>query len=467
MKRLLLVISIFALGLFCIADASANVFAADLKLARIGTSHVLRYRLNEPATEVQIVIQGPLPSTETVQTLPGTTQKGINEIIWDGTVDGGTMFEQEVYDWVVWATDSIGHTGQFDLLSDDDATVSKYYHPCGVASNRNQDNEHFGCLYVTESEGGSVTTRTTTEGVFILNNDLTPFSGQGDSGYLKGTSWLSWFSPMRVRLDEAGNVFLSDFMNSHTGIWKNDPECSGDFLPVLTEEGRDSSGLCTNHGTIMGFWLEGSGKDLELYTLDEDYSVGEETTGSILKYEVGNALQYDITPTVVFDDGANGDLIINSRSQLVRDENGWWIAQYQATQTPSTPWLIHWNGTSVDYNSAIAGLEISSCYGALDIDPEGKRLIVGGFGQIALLDISQGVSSVDLIGEIPAGGDHVQDVGFDAAGNFYQVNTSLKRLRYYSPNDGPNSYSTRCSSSQRFSTEPSTSVPVRQWENYQ
>jgi len=469
MKRYLLVACIIAATLCTSQTANANVFAAHLTSSVTGGGYALKYRLNEPASTVVIQIRGPEPATDVVRTLAGGTSEGLNSVLWDAKDESSIDVPTGNYDWVVTATDPVGHVARYDRLNNDNDTTSKYFHGCGVVANTNQDSDYFGCVYVSESEGGTVDGRITSQGIFLLNNDLTPYTVQGDSGYDGNLVWSTakWFSPMRVRLDEEDNVIITDWSNSHSGIWKAPPHCRGTFAPVLTENGRSVSGRCDNHGSIMAAWVEGSGSSRVIYTIDEDYTVGLETTGSILKYDVGDALSYSATPEVIYNDAIFGNKIVNSRVQHVKDDTGWWITQYRPSQE-FEPWLIHWNRGAIDFDSKSAGLGIQPSYGALAIDPAGDRLLIGQVGYISLLDISGMPTTVAIEGTIPSGGDDVQDVGFDAAGNFFQINSSLKRLRYYSPDDGPNSFATTCPSSQTIQLGSlSTGIENRTWNAYE
>jgi len=464
-----LILATYLVGLMCVPPSThANVFAAHLEKTQQAGQVEMRYRLNENATSVQVQVLGPLPASNVLRSLAGTTTKGLNVVSWDLRDASSNVVPGGEYVWQVVATDGVGHTLKYDQLSSDASTTSKYYYATGVCSNTNQDSDYFGCLYVSSGEAGTTDGRTTTEGIYILHNDLTPFTSQGDTAFSGGIPWSSWFSPMRVRLDGEGNLIISDWSDAHSGLWMTSPDCLDPFVPLLATEGRDIFGLCANHGSIMSVWPEGSGASRVLYTIDEDYTIDDETTGSILKYEIGQETVYSTTPSLEYDDHASGDLIVSGRCQHVRDDNGWWITQSLASQSVSEPWLIHWSGSTVDYNSAISGLSIVRSYGAMDIDLTRERLVLGGLGYIALLDFSLAPGSVLVEGEIPAGGDNVQDVAFDAGGNFFEINSSLRRLRAYSPDGGPNSFITTCPPSQRIHVgADSTGILQTYWSVYQ
>jgi len=451
----------------CVADA--NVFAAHLQSSPTSTGYEFTYRLNEPATSVTISIQGPLPSSVVVREVSGGVFKGLNTAEWDLLDSMAQPVAAGTYNWSVTAVDSVGHVAKFDQISSDSETTSKYYYGTGVCTNTDPSSEHFGCVYVAVGESGTTDGRAISEGLFVLNNDLSPFDSQGNIGHRGLVSWSSsWFSPMRVRLDGEGRPIISDWSEDHSGVWIATPDCNTPFVALLTEENRNSYGLCLNHGSIMAVWAEGSGTGRVIYTIDEDYTVGGETAGSVLRYDIGDATQYADAPTVHYNDTANGNLVISTRSQHVRDGSGWWITQSLAEQSASTPWLFRWNGSTVDYNSASAGLSINRSYGALDIDLARRRLVLGGLGTVSLLNIASAPSSVLVVGEIDAGGDHVQDVSFDAAGNFLQINSSVRRLRAYSPNDGANSFVTPCRTSQQLIVGKvgSTGISQEIWNPY-
>lgn len=448
--------------------ADANVFAAHLRSEPTATGYEFRYRLNEPATSVTISIHGPHPSNAVVREVSGGISKGMNLGEWDLRDALSSPVPSGVYNWSVTAVDTVGHHAKYDQLSDDAATTSKYYFGTGVCANTDQSSDYFGCVYVSAGESGMAGGRATTEGIYILNNDFSPHDDQGDVGHTGGVAWsTSWFSPMRIRLDGAGNPVISDWSEDHSGLWIATPDCRSPFGALLDEENRNVQGLCTNHGSIMTVWADGSGIDRIVYTIDEDYTVADEGIGSILRYEVGNAVNFSATPMVEFNNFTNGNLIVSTRLQHVQDESGWWIAQSLDNQSASAPWLIHWNGSTVDYNSGFSGLGITRSYGALAIDPSGGRLVLAGLGKIALLNITSVPATAVVKGEIDAGGDLIQDVAFDAAGNFIQINSSSRRLQAYSPDDGANSFMTRSPNSQLLGVGVvSTGVSDPAWTLY-
>ena len=174
---------------------------------------------------------------------------------------------------------------------------------------------------------------------------------------------------------------------------------------------------------------------MQVYTLDEDFDIGG-TTGSVLRYDVGTATDYNGQPVEQTQDGTN--IILNLRADVVRDEDGsWWIAQYRSTETPEAPSLTRFldGGTSPTYNSATDDdlPLLTETYGSLDIQDELDLLALGarsGFG-VYIIDISD-PDSPALLDTVPQDG-FTQDVAFDAAGNLYVVSSSTETLKIWSP----------------------------------
>ena len=235
-------------------------------------------------------------------------------------------------------------------------------------------------------------------------------------------------SPFRVVVAPDDNVFIADWSDLHSGVWTADANGSGTFGELLDNTGRAASGLVAGlHGSVPGIYVEGTGANRKMYTLDEDYNAGS-GTGSVLRYDIGNATSgYNTPPVEATEDDSNN--IQNLRADLDRDQYGtFWVSQYRYTESAAIPCLTRWmpGGKAPMYNSgADAGLAaLSVGYGSLAINDALGLLAVGaGAGKgVYVIDISNPTAPV-LLATIPQTG-YVQDVAFDAAGNLYYVNTA-------------------------------------------
>ncbi len=495
MKKILMIVLSAALLTGVATVSHANVFAAHLKAVASGgagtESYELSYRLNEPATTVSVEVFGPLPATTVIRTMTGTTTKGLNTVTWDGKKDGGARADEGDYGWKVVATDSVGHTAQYDLITDD-ASALNFYYPRGIAINKNQDSDTFGCIYVVEANGGATGLgRTTTEGVFIFNNDGTPFDSQGDTGYSGSVAWglttaglPSASGPCRAGLNEDGSyLYVSDWTDAHGGLWRAPGDCSGTWPAALTEAGRDAAGLCTNHGSLMPVLVEGSGASTVVYSMDEDYpNATSPQRASIFKYNIGTAVDYADLPTVEYDDGIL-DRVQNYTCDMVRGNDGWWMAQYRSSgnNSQTVPALFHWNVTSAteDFNSGVTNLGMNEGFGALAKSVDGNILYLGSYGatgQVHVINITgfpgTAASRVTYFKTSTSSAtDYARDVKTDAAGNFFVTMNVCELLRGFSPDSGANSFTTNNPTSQKLSLAeppatptPSTSVSPEYWQ---
>jgi hypothetical protein len=324
-------------------------------------------------------------------------------------------------------------------ISDDTLTQSKYYSPHGVAVNQNPASVNFGRIYVSEGLGGAVGAggRTTTDGLYVMGADQSDILSQGDTAATGGIDWSvgGSNSPFKISVAPDNSVYIADWSDGHSGLWRAPADVSGPFPNVLANENRTSSGLTDNHGSIPSVWVEGTGAGTQVYTLDEDFDLGG-TTGSVLRYDVGTATDYNGQPVEQTQDGT--DIILNLRADVVRDEDGsWWIAQYRFTESPDAPSLTRFldGGTAPVYNSAADDdlPLLATNYGNLDIHNGWDLLALGARSDsgVYILDISD-PDNPALLDTVPQSG-FTQDVAFDAAGNLYVVSSSSETLRIWSP----------------------------------
>ncbi len=345
------------------------------------------------------------------------------------SIGGGTGFDIGV--------SSSAAPGWLQISNDDDNT-SKYYLPRGVAVNRNAASPYFGWIYGSNATAGTtISGRTLGEGLYAMSADQADITGQGDTEYTGGVDWVSGgsSSPFKLTVGPDNNVYVADWSDGHSGLWRAPGDLSGTWPNVLGNYNRDTAGLCDNHGSIPSVWVEGTGDGTTVYTLDEDLDLGG-TPGSVLRYDVGSATDYNGQPVEQTQDGM--DHILNMRSDVVRDEDGsWWIAQYRFTENASCPALMRFldGGTEPVYNSgADDDLPLlGAAYGNLDIHDELDLLVLGarsGYG-VYIIDISDPDHPVLL--ETLAQSGYAQDVSFDAAGNVYVMSSSSETLRIWSP----------------------------------
>ena len=322
-----------------------------------------------------------------------------------------------------------GPAGWFQF-SDDDENTSKYYSPKGVAVNSNAASGYFGSIYVAEGYGGTAGGRTTTDGLYIMSADQADVTGQGDTAYDGGVDWsLSSSSPFKPAVAPDGSVYIADWSDGHSGVWRAAPDGQGDFDKMLADETNindGSGGLYDNHGSVASVQVEGTGDSTVMFTLDEDWPEGGGAYGTgrgdILRYDIGTATEYTGMPVIQVEDETppTAGIILNGLMDFVRDESSdWWITQYRWTETPGAPSLTRWEdgGIGPVYNSAEdPNLPIlTASYGSLDIHNGLDMLVMGARSWYGVYIL--GISDPDhpvLLENLPQSG-YARDVAFDAA----------------------------------------------------
>jgi len=471
MRKLVLLIPLFVL--MCLPTAVyANVMAGQLDPApgdggswdfNTQGQMDIQYRLNEPATGITIeIFQTSAPGT-VVKTItsatPAGTQPGLNTLQWDGSQDGGGAAPSGTYSFRVIAADSVGHAA-WEKISDDGNVPNQFYSPRGVAVVTDETSEYFGRVIVAENGGPAASGRSTQSGFYVLNSDLSDAVGQGDNAITGGVGWTGGgASPFKLAFDDALNVFIADWSDGHSGVWRASQaalDASSAFDLILTENGRLASGLCENHGSVAAIWAEGSAGTTDLYTRDEDFW----TRGEVLRYDIGAATNYSASPVVAATDF---NYTVNYTMDMARDATGnWWLSQYRWTAGATTPhlWAVDSAGSALLYNNVTDGglPGAARCYGGFGMSADSSTIATAGYNVVHMFD----VASRNEITSFDFAGSANRDCAFDAAGNVYVTNSSSEILYVVSPGDGPNSYSTDYYGS--FST--TSGLPVRDWVLY-
>lgn len=404
----------------------ANIYASALSARKTDDGkYDLSFTLNADADQVNIKISKDGQELKDIDC--GSLPKGENTIQADITDTN-----QEDLDWSVVAQ-AQPTTAEAPLkFTDNDEAPMQFKEARGIAVDNNSESPYFGRIYISESAGGSITGyRTTTDGIFILDAALTDITEQGNNGYQGGINWTASSSPMRVAVAPDGSIFITDWSDSHSGIWIMDPaNPNGAFSPVFAESSRASSGLVSIngtavHGSISSCWITGTGNDRKLYTFDEDYV--DATSGNafvLLQYNIGKLeTPWDQAPSnVVFNNQnklqQNGNSVI-----LPDDRGGWWISQYRFTDNSTIPSLIHVNTAGeTDFNSGSTGLIGTSQRGAMAINCTGNLLAMGCADEIKIFEITYGSGAPSLTLKhtiAPALGDYSSSLAFDIADNIY------------------------------------------------
>ncbi len=429
---------------FAAVPAWANVYASRLEQSGInGVSYILNENADVGVTAEVWKVGGGLVYSESL----GTQNAGSHSWNWNGS--GYVAGDQYTIKIKPSAT---GYAGWTKISVDN--PLNSFYSPRGVDVNRDPGSKYFGRIYVGESAGGSpaagvIRGAPTQDGVYMLNADGTDADGQGNTARAGGVTWGTASSPFRLTVGPENKVYLTDWSDSHSGLWVGDPDFNT-AVSVLDNTGRAASGLAANHGSISSVYVEGTGANRVVYTIDEDYPGATNQRGSLTKYDVGTTAQdYAGLPTFLYDDLPSNN-VANYYNDLTRDSDGnWWISQDRsggATDTLMSLMQVSADGQTVLWKS-VPGLAANSATDPLRRtrgiawDPVNDYLALATYngGKIIIFDDD----TKSIIAEIVmASNATVRDVAFDAAGNLYAIDNTTERLAIWSPGGGVNSFAT-------------------------
>ncbi|MFZ4581812.1 MAG: T9SS type A sorting domain-containing protein [Paludibacter sp.] len=437
--------------------AIANIYASELSIVTTNEGYNLKFTLNENAKAVSIKLYNGIEVLKTIDV--GALNKGLQTVTL-ATAD----LPEGTYEWTVTASaDGIDRPLK---TSDNNQAQMQFFSPRGVAVDNSFESPCFGRIYASETLPGTVTNRTTKDGIYILNAALQDVTNQGANSYAGGVTWGTASSPMRVSVGEDGKVFLTDFSDTNPGVWIMDPEKPSDNFKAVFSGLTIATGLASKnginvHGAISHCWSTGTGQNTKLYTFDKYYTDAVATNrGNLLQYNIGNLESaWQTAPSaIVYNDGLNGNLQQNYNSCIAPDgRNGWWISQYRAEDAVGIPSLIHVKPDgSVSFNSGKTPLLIgNSQEGGMAVNAEGNKLAMGCSDEVKVFDISfnaQGVPSISLLHSIkPAMGTKTVGLSFDRAGNVYVISNSTERLGVWALPKTDNTFTTPAPSKYRIS----------------
>ena len=454
--------------------AFANVMVFDVGLDTSGIAPKISYRLNEAAETVDIQIFGPLPATTVIRNLAGPTSKGYNEILWDGLDNSHTPTNPaDTYGFKIVASVATGYS-TWTKISDDSNLIFSFEYPRGgVTVNRNLDSPYFGMVYVANTRDlPTASGRPCGDGIYALYPDGSDPLGMGNIPAAGGVDWsLSIYSsPYKMFISEDDLVWIADYSDGHSGLWRANPDLSGNFTEILSPTlpaPIDAKGLNAAHGSISGVYVEGAGSSTVLYTWDEDLPDATTDPGlkNFYKYEIGNGpFPWTTVGTIQIDErnfsshpryDINLGMFVNAmHGKFTKDSAGnWWVSNYRANLDVPVLMQITADGTTMLWDSITNGTGNSSeplmfNQGGFAIDEARNRIIVasnsietgaGGFNVFPFSPLPSG----DLVSQITKvsipGATSTRGCDIDAAGNVYIACNVSELLHIYSP-PGPNSF---------------------------
>lgn len=438
----------------------ANIYASELSAAKSGGGkYQISFKLNADATNVTVKVMNATAEVKRVDL--GAMPKGENRAELDLSGVEGTGFS-----WIVVATAAPTTAEQPLKFTDSDETALSFKEARGIAVDNSMESPYFGRVYISESKGGAINGgRTTNDGIYILDATFADVTGQGSKAYAGGENWTTdnASGPMRLSVAEDGTVFMTDWSDTHSGVWTMNPANPGAaFNAVFASGTRNTDGLVSVggvdvHGSVSSCYVEGRGENTVLYTFDEDY-VGANVANkrTLLRYDIGDLKNpWGQAPSeVVFGNADNFQQ--NGNSVILPDgRGGWWISQYRYSDTPTIPSLIHVNASgAVDYNSGKTGVVGTSQRGAMAMNGDRTMLAMGCADEVKIYSVAYGETApvlTQVYSIAPALGAYSSGLAFDCADNVYLASGVGGGIGAWAIPKAENTFSTTAPSSMNLS----------------
>ena len=440
------------------ADARAVPYATSL------TNHIgsVSFRLNEGADAVKIIADG----GATVNDL-GPLPAGLHTVtmIVSGTFQV-SVFKSSPTGFAAPVAPNLGATVQIST----DGVTTRYREPRGLAVNTDPASPCFGRVYVSHGSNGVALAsvhgpaRTLTEGIFILNADLTDAVGQGDTGRTAGIPFITGgepgdgISPYRVSIGQDGNLYIADWSDTSGTLWVADPDVSpGSGTNVLGGPAGGPFPVTTSriHGSIAAAEVEGSlaAGNLTAYVIDEDLqndraSSTQNMRNTLWRHDIGGVLPGaealptrigTSTPWLNFTNqtmdlsrGPNGNFYVNDYRSAGSDRGGLYVIAPDGMEL--------WNSLAASrtlLESSTAN-DLLRATGGGAVSPRGDFAAVINLENngITIVPLNDGIP--DLTNRLALNGFSTataqgRDVAFDLAGNLYAISSSAQSLRVFSP----------------------------------
>lgn len=450
----------------------ANIYAGEVSFDEKNFS----FRLNEDAADVIIAIER--DGKEVASQSLGALKKGMNKV--------ENPFAGEEFDaFTITAT---ARPIAFPIRVSTDDKIFQFYASRGVAVDRTPSSPFFGRIYVGNCVGGmcsggenggdpAPSYRNSSMGIFVLGNDFTDVTNQGNTGWLGDIAWgenqlntsagIYEFAFARPAVAPDGDVFVTSTAVASSGVYIMNPAAPEDKFVTVFEGRRNKDNgqiLATNRkpiaNPVMHCCILGTGKDEVLYTFDRDKSTGKVFT-SINQYNLGELeeLPWKTEPSAVFYDDTEENFMENGCGQIAYDQRGgFFMSQYRANSSWVKPALLHVNKDGEwDFNISNNGVD-AALQGGMALNQDGSLLAMGTeAGMVKLWSVEYDEEGAPSLTEMYTinwgnGAGNTMGVDFDAAGNLYIVSNSNERLMVYALPNAENTYTTR------ISLKPTTDV---------
>lgn len=394
-----------------------GVYAYDLKVTSTSASHTFSFMATDDAVSGTLIFEDTLTDVTVGKIEIPAITKGANSI---------TLDKQEIPygNKLAWSVEISNYTiprvTRITAKTDDKAFVRAI----GVVADKSPESPYFGQIYVGSNKDGAAGGRNVKKGIYVYDAQ---FNAVNNTAYTGGEAWGSnW----RMGIDEDGFVYVSEWSDGHSGIYRMNPATpDGTFLQIFRNGTRNADGLFSNSngiaigGSTTSVAVIGKGADKKMYTFDEDLKISGKGN-NVLCYNLGTQDIWNEAPSHSY---AVGALEINGNGHIVPDKNGGvWVSQFRssANNTPAVPSLIYVDATGkVLFNSGTDLEEHDGSAGSgFAITPEGNQLLMNDAkGEVKVYDIAWNEGKPSLILSYSfkhdLGGADLYQMSFDYAGN--------------------------------------------------
>ncbi len=400
-------------------SGDANIYASGLKLINNGTE--LQFTLNAPG-DVSINFYKEKTKVHSIE--EKGLEKGVHTISLTGEFPENVK-ENDQLTWEIVATGKANT--EIVPFYNPSRPEQQFFAAGGLAVNNNPKSPNFGHLYIANGCAGETTLRTTEDGIYILDAQLTDVTNQGDEAYSGNVAWIPG-EKRRPNSPKEGGTYVSD----------------GKFTNA---EGK------TIHGSVESICIVYDSKgDKYILTQDEEvYAESKAATGAmnksvaIQKYKIGESYGIENLWSSFYQNTGNGTAIDPTCvNDYAADNNGGiWITQNGATA--NYPFIMHITSEGkCDYTSSV----VNKLAFAIAVNNDNTILAIAtSDNKVTLYDLSIDNNAISCVEReaFDLGYTEISTRGilaFDVADNLYMVNTLGYNLEAYALPKANNTYIT-------------------------
>lgn len=437
-------------------ESSARAFAYNLSSEYDSETgeYNINYTLNTDVSAVILSLTD-IASGEIVKTINlDDTDKGTHT----AKIIAEDIPETSEYNWKIEV--KAPNVTRFTKLSDDNM-LYKYFAPKGIAIDNSPLSPYFGRIYITNTSEGTVTSRATTTGIYVLSPDAADITSQGNNAYNGGIAWtgVNGEGPRKLTVTSDGRVFIADASLTNAGIYYMNPETfavSSLFPGSTVSAGAVKIGSTQVSGQIVAIGSRGSGESTQLYVVDKSYPGTQSWKKIVNTYNIGTGTTWTKAPSYTITPSS---YVGNDNSSIIPVSTGYWAGQYRGagSNTTANPCVLYYSDSFKEtvFNTAEfkdkAGativLDKASQNGGLAVD-EARGLIALSYdGGLYVFDYKLNKDGIPVVNPkfkhtLGVASVTYDDFAFDYAGNLYAVSNSGKFISVWAMPTDNNSITT-------------------------